>query len=873
MSSIPSPNLDDRTFDQLVVAARRLIESKSEAWTDLSPGDPGIVLLEVFAYLTELMLYRLNRVPDKAYIEFLRLMGVTLSPPAAASVRLRFSRDEADANAITIPRRTLVATAQTATTDAPVFATSVEATIEPGETSVEVLAHHCEIREAEDLGRSTGLPGMTLTVAAPPIVLPTGAGDDLDLRVWVEASPEEVEEPRRGEEFHDFDGRRYRAWREVTSFADLGDDRHVYVADRNLGTITFAPAVRSRTTDDDDETTELEETPRPVAEIPAAGRRIRVSYRRGGGASGNVAKDTLTALRTAIPGVTVTNPSPASGGRDVETLTNALLRGPQELHSPRRAVTADDFEAVAIRSSGAVARARAITRTEVWRHAAPGTVEVVIVPTVEPGHAERPTAPQLREHETDEARERVRAAVTERSPLGVTSVVSWARYKAVRVEASAVIHRSEDRHAVRERLLRQLHLAINPLPSDEYPKGWRFGQPLRVSHVYDILLKDPGVRYAENVKLVVDDVPSREVVAIASDDNQPNTWYAARGDGLFRSSNDGVGWEVSAQFPGEKIERVVPDPAVPGVVAMASLVEGTNRSALRISKDCGETWENWEDLQFHVEDLHWMQRPRGRALLLATDNGLYELTEAGNVEQILVDRDKPAQGFYAVAATEVLGVVVVAAAAQEGGGIYLSSRAGDSGTFLGKGLDGEDVRVLVVEEDGPRRYLWAGAWAAHTEPGHGCWRWEVRGHEDAPEGWIHYDDGWAGSSCRAIATTGKYIFAASYITGVLRLDPRAENPRWEAPKVDCGLPLREVGRFSPVLSVAAAPDGKTILAGGPRGIYRNVAAGEAEYAEGLAWTPQSKSEFTDQVTLPPTWLFCSADHQIDVRGEDAARRD
>ena len=43
-----------------------------------------MVLVEVFAYLTETMIYRLNRVPEKAYIEFLRLLGVTLLPPAAA---------------------------------------------------------------------------------------------------------------------------------------------------------------------------------------------------------------------------------------------------------------------------------------------------------------------------------------------------------------------------------------------------------------------------------------------------------------------------------------------------------------------------------------------------------------------------------------------------------------------------------------------------------------------------------------------------------------------------------------------------------------------------------------------------------------------
>jgi len=47
-----SPNLDDRDFNQLVEEGKRRIARDCPQWTDLSPGDPGIVLLEVFAYLT-----------------------------------------------------------------------------------------------------------------------------------------------------------------------------------------------------------------------------------------------------------------------------------------------------------------------------------------------------------------------------------------------------------------------------------------------------------------------------------------------------------------------------------------------------------------------------------------------------------------------------------------------------------------------------------------------------------------------------------------------------------------------------------------------------------------------------------------------------
>jgi len=82
---LPSPNLDDRSFRQLVEEARRRIQSSCPEWTDLTPGDPGLALVEVFAFLTETLIYRLNRVPHKAYVEFLhfveRLYDSAMQPP------------------------------------------------------------------------------------------------------------------------------------------------------------------------------------------------------------------------------------------------------------------------------------------------------------------------------------------------------------------------------------------------------------------------------------------------------------------------------------------------------------------------------------------------------------------------------------------------------------------------------------------------------------------------------------------------------------------------------------------------------------------------------------------------------------------------
>src|SRR5215467_6950921 len=144
--SIPSPNLDDRSFSQLLEEARLVALQKAPGWTDQSASDPGIVLLEAFAYLTETMLYRLNHIPDKAYHEFLRLMGVRLHPPAAASVELTFTRARVADQPLEIPRGTQVTVARASGgAPPPVFTTTSAATIPAGQTAVAgVTALNCE---------------------------------------------------------------------------------------------------------------------------------------------------------------------------------------------------------------------------------------------------------------------------------------------------------------------------------------------------------------------------------------------------------------------------------------------------------------------------------------------------------------------------------------------------------------------------------------------------------------------------------------------------------------------------------------------------------------------------------------------------------
>lgn len=68
------PNLDDRTYNDLVTEAISQIPTYDPDWTNYNPSDPGITLIELFAYLTELLLYRLDQVTDANLYSFLRLL-------------------------------------------------------------------------------------------------------------------------------------------------------------------------------------------------------------------------------------------------------------------------------------------------------------------------------------------------------------------------------------------------------------------------------------------------------------------------------------------------------------------------------------------------------------------------------------------------------------------------------------------------------------------------------------------------------------------------------------------------------------------------------------------------------------------------------
>jgi predicted phage baseplate assembly protein len=92
---LEAPKLDTRTYADLVREARLRIPRYAPEWTDVNDSDPGMTLVQLFAWLTETMLVEMNRIPDRNYIKFLQLLNLELKPAQPATAYLTFTPDPA----------------------------------------------------------------------------------------------------------------------------------------------------------------------------------------------------------------------------------------------------------------------------------------------------------------------------------------------------------------------------------------------------------------------------------------------------------------------------------------------------------------------------------------------------------------------------------------------------------------------------------------------------------------------------------------------------------------------------------------------------------------------------------------------------------
>jgi len=616
------PNLDDRKFQDIVSEARSKIPLYCPKWTDYNLSDPGVTLIELFAWMVDMLLYRLNRVPEKNYIKFMDLIGIHLNPPKPATVDVTFRLSAPQPEAVTIPRGTEVATVRTETEEAITFTTDRDLTIilptlayawtTPDDTTfddcmsalknpdlqVSIFQETPEENNALYLGYSEDIGGHMLALGIESSI--EGIGVDprnppLAWEFWDDEherwSPLRLEsdttgglnttgqvishlpytsrmrevngqyacwircraiKPRPGQRpytsspkirsliseiiggtvpaSHAFrvinevlersDGNpgqsfwlqnvpvlsrgvgetievegeteeEYEPWQEASDFANSSaDDRH-FTCDSVTGEVQFGPSIRQPTGEE-----------RQYGMVPPAGRQIRfVSYRCGGGVVGNVGEGTITVLKSSIPYVaSVTNFEAARGGTDPETLDSAKLRAPQVLRARTRAVTAEDFEYLALEASSLVARARCAFpgATDEGQRPPPGVIRLLLVPVIEEHDG---LIPGEELEITRGVRAEVQSYLDERRLLATRLEIASPEYIPVAVEVRIKVKPSSDPGYVAADVERRLYRYINPVYGGPDSNGWPFGRSLSLSEIYATIQGVVDIDYIEEVKL------------------------------------------------------------------------------------------------------------------------------------------------------------------------------------------------------------------------------------------------------------------------------------------------------------------------------------------------------------------------------------
>ena len=612
--ALPVPNLDDRRFQDLVDDAKRLVMRRCPEWTDHNVSDPGVTLIETFAFMTDQLLFRLNQVPDRMYVKFLEMIGLRMLAATPAKAPVTFWLSAPAVASVGIPARTTVATPRTESDESIVFNTREDLQIIPCtlqdvgtrsesdettqfrtealkmaspfaafsdvpvvdetllvglneavprcvvrvevdaqvegvgvhpdhpplvweawtgsdwtrclvssdstlalNTSGRVLVHvpedheasvidgvragwlrarvievpedfpkysaspvirslaactvggtidaiNADIIEAELLGESDGVPGQEFPIEGSPIL--AGAGEPVLETMsddgWVE-------------------------WEQVEDFAESGPDDKHFILDAVGGTVRFGPAIR-----------DADGGLRQYAAVPPRGTGIRLrGHAVGGGRRGNVSKGAIRTLKSSIPFVaSVENLESAQGGVDGETIEQAKARGPILLRTRSRAVTAEDYEAIALEAAPELARVECVTAGE--DDVAAGSLRVLVVPAA-PQEDGRIEFAEL--VPSEETLQRIAERLDEVRLIGTRVSVEPPSYRGVTVVARIVARPKADVERIQKEALDALYGYLNPISGGPDGDGWPFGRPVQSGEVYGLLQRIRGVDMVEDARL------------------------------------------------------------------------------------------------------------------------------------------------------------------------------------------------------------------------------------------------------------------------------------------------------------------------------------------------------------------------------------
>lgn len=309
-------------FRRLMLDAKR---EKMPDWTSESPNDFGVTLLELFAYIGDILSFYQDRIATEAFlstainrtsvVDIARMLDYRARGTVAATVDVEITTN----GAVTIPAKTRITTSSIGAVQSGEPPVIFEVNDDTEFTVAETLSVPCTegVTVTEEVGISDGRLYQTFDLDRFPVV-------DRSVRVFVNEGIGDVE------------------WGHVDRLIEATSTQEAFATQedsRGVITIFFGDGVNGR--------------------APAQGATITVEYRVGVGERGNVGPGTLVEIQSDDTGVqdavvSLVNPIAASGGDDQESTESVRRNAPQRLRALRRAVSLEDYARVAQEVPGIV---------------------------------------------------------------------------------------------------------------------------------------------------------------------------------------------------------------------------------------------------------------------------------------------------------------------------------------------------------------------------------------------------------------------------------------------------------------------------------------------------------------------------------------
>lgn len=281
----------------------------------------------------------------------------------------------------------------------------------------------------------------------------------------------------------------FRRWREVDTLAGQRPDARVFALDAAAGIVRFGDQREG------------------MAPPPGVRNIVVRAYATTLGAAGNVGAGEIGTAVSPLAGIQgVSNPLPATGGADAETVDAAVARGPATVKARGRAVTAGDVALLATEAEGAdIVRAFALPCVDPNYPGAtrPGTIGVFVIARRHP--KDSATTPPAADSVTLAAVAAHLAGAI--GPLGARVVAANPRFHEVIVEASIVVATGRDVAAAASAVAAALDRYLNPELSGEGAGDWSLAAVLRHNRFVQIVLgADPGIVSVPFLSLNVDGI-------------------------------------------------------------------------------------------------------------------------------------------------------------------------------------------------------------------------------------------------------------------------------------------------------------------------------------------------------------------------------